>query len=154
MNQRLWLSVIVAAAVATAISFGTAHWCNHRQAPSAISDTVDLRRVLALTDAQAAEVEKLEKIYRSQLAKCCEAHCAARADLATELGRPSPDTTQAVACCQRMCTAQSDSERFTLEHILRVRVLLTPAQQQRHAALIQQQLAGSSCSMLVQPEGN
>ncbi len=149
MNKQLLIGIVVATAVATAISFGTTRWCCNRQAPAGIPDATSLRHTLRLSEMQATEIEKLDKSYRNQLAKYCVAHCAARADLATELCRPIPDSKQAAACCQRMCTVQTDSERFTLEHILQVRALLTPAQQKQYATLIQQQLTGS-CTMQAQ----
>jgi hypothetical protein len=42
-----------------------------------------------------------------------------------------------------MAAAQVDSERATLDHILRVRALLTPDQQQRYAALVSQQVCAA-----------
>jgi len=149
MNKQLWIGIVVAAVIATAISFSATRWCCNRQAPAAIPDTISLRHTLGLSETQATEIEKLDKSYRNQLAKYCVAHCAARSDLATELSRATPDSKQAAACCQRMCAVQTDSERFTLEHILQVRALLTPAQQKEYAILIQQQLTGT-CAMQAQ----
>jgi hypothetical protein len=114
-----------------------------------VHDTAWLRHELKLTDAQTAEVAKLEADFQKRLADSCTAHCAARADLAESLNDP----TKATEACQQMCAAQNDSEKVVLDHILRVRALLTPEQQKRHAALIKQQLTGP-CTMRIQPARN
>ena len=119
-----------------AAAFGVARWLRAR--PLELHDTIWLQHELNLTDAQVAEVAKLEADFQKKLADCCTAHCAARADLAESFADPS----KAAESCQRMCAAQADSEKASLDHILRVRALLTPAQQQRYTALIQKQLSG------------
>jgi len=144
------LAIAIAVLIATGFSFGTARWLagrQHAQVATPLAN-LDLKRELNLTDTQAAEVAKLTAAYQQQLNEICAAHCAARADLAEELSRSVPDAGKAGEFCQRMCAAQSASERLTLEHILQVRSLLTPEQQQRHAALINQQLTGA-CPMRV-----
>ena len=60
--------------------------------------------------------------------------------LSEELAKPQVDLARANACVDRMAAAQSESERATLDHILRVRAVLTPDQQQRYAALVSQQV--------------
>ena len=138
----LTVTVLVAAA-----AFGVARW--FRSQPLELHDTAWLRRELQLTDVQAAAVAKLEADFQKRLGDACTAHCAARSDLATSLAEPA----KATECCQRMCAAQADSEKAALDHILHVRALLTPEQQQRYTALVEQQLTGP-CTMRVKPGGN
>lgn len=140
--KKTILALLVVTALVAAAAFGAARWLRSR--PLKLHDPAWLRRELKLTDAQAAEVAKLEADFQKKLADCCAAHCAARAALSESLNDP----TKAADNCARMCAAQSDSEKVTLDHILRVRALLTAEQQQRYTALVQQQLSGS-CSMRI-----
>ncbi len=143
MKTTLALLIVTAAVATTA--FGVARWLRSR--PLALHDPAMLRRELKLTDAQAAEVTNLEADFQKRLADCCATHCAARATLAESLNDP----TKAADCCARMCAAQNDSEKAALDHILRVRALLTPEQQQRYTALVQRQLSGPCTMRLHQP---
>jgi len=139
------LALLVVTALVAATAFGVARWLRAR--PLELHDTVWLQHELNLTDAQAAEVAKLEVDFQKKLADCCTAHCAVRADLGESLADP----TKAADCSRRMCAAQADSEKAALDHILRVRALLTPEQQQRYTALVQKQLNGPCTMRLRQP---
>jgi hypothetical protein len=139
------LALLAVTALVAATAFGVARWLRSR--PLELHDTAMLRRELKLTDAQAVEVAKLEADFQKRLADCCAAHCAARGDLAESLANP----TKAADACTRMCAAQNDSEKAALDHILKVRVLLTPEQQHRYTALVQQQLSGACTMRLHKP---
>ena len=65
---------------------------------------------------------------------------ATRTELGQELGKLEINSSQATACVDRMCAVQADIERATLAHILRVREVLTPAQREQYAKLINQQV--------------
>ena len=137
--KRTILALLVVTLLVAGTAFGVARWlrCRSCAAPAA-----DITRGLDLTGPQADAVAKLDAEFQKKLSGICAAHCAARADLSKSLDDPA----KAAACCQRMCDAQVSSEKAALEHILQVRALLTPAQQQRHTALVQQQLTGA-CPM-------
>jgi Spy/CpxP family protein refolding chaperone len=127
----------------TGLSYGVASWCVHRSTSPSVADMNDmawLKRELRLTDAQSAQIDGLDKVFRAKLNQCCDAHCAARLTLSQELAKPQVDLAKAGACVDRMAAAQSQSERDTLDHILRVRAVLTPEQQQQYAALVSQQV--------------
>jgi Spy/CpxP family protein refolding chaperone len=62
------------------------------------------------------------------------------------LSQSLADAAKANANVEKMCAAQAESEKATLTHILRVRELLTPSQQERYAALINDQLC-TACPM-------
>jgi len=130
MNRRLWLAVVVAAAVATAISFGATRYCCRSATPS-------LHNV---GNAQTEQIAKLEAEFNHALAGCCKKHCAARFDLSQELAKPQTDHVAMQKCVDRMCTAQTESEQATLAIVLRVRELLTPAQREKYAQLLNRQL--------------
>lgn len=138
-NSRLWIAVIVAAAVATAISFGAARYCCRTQGPN-IHDSANLKTELGLDAAQTEQIAKLEAGLRQTLADCCKKHCAARFDLSQELAKPQTERTAMQACVDRMCAAQTASEQATLTVVLQVRELLTPTQREKYAHLLNQQL--------------
>ncbi len=143
--KRTILALLVVTALVAMLAFGVARWLRAR--PLELHDTVWLQHELNLTDAQGAEVAKLEADFQKKLADCCTAHCTAR----TDLGESLSDPTKAADCCQRMCAAQADSEKAALDHILRVRTLLTLPQQQRYTTLVQKQLSGPCVIRLHQP---
>ena len=139
MNQRLWLAVVVAAMVATAISFGAARYCCRSVTPN-MHDVGNLKTELGLDAAQTEQIAKLEAELNQTLAGCCKKHCAARFDLSQELAKPQTERVAMQACVDRMCAAQTESEQATLAVILRVRELLTPAQREKYAQLLNRQL--------------
>jgi len=139
MNRRLWLAVVVAAAVATAISFGATRYCCRSATPS-LHNVGNLKTELGLDAAQTEQIAKLEAEFNHALAGCCKKHCAARFDLSQELAKPQTDHVAMQKCVDRMCTAQTESEQATLAIVLRVRELLTPAQREKYAQLLNRQL--------------
>jgi len=143
MKRTLFALLIVTALVA-GMAFGLAYWLRCR---SCSTPRIDWVRELNLTGAQAAQFAALEAEYERRLAEICAAHCAARAELAEALADPA----KAAAYCARMCAAQAASEKLALEHIYQIRAVLTPDQQPRHLALVQQQLSGACPMRLHQP---
>ncbi len=139
--KRTFLTLLVVTLLVAGTAFGVAYWLRCRVCAR---PKPDLRQVLQLTDAQAAEVAKLEAAYEKRLAEICADHCAARTELAASLADP----VKAAACCDRMCAAQSASEKLALEQVFKIQAILTPEQQTRHLALVQQQLTGV-CPMRV-----
>jgi Spy/CpxP family protein refolding chaperone len=142
--KRTILALLVVTALVAGTAFGVARWLRCR---ACAAPTTDIIRELGLTGSQAAAVAKLDAEFQKELGEICAAHCAARADLAKSLDDPA----KAAACCQRMCAAQAASEKAALEHIFRIRALLTPEQQQRHIELVQRQLTGACPMRLHQP---
>lgn len=133
--KRTILALLIVTAFVAGTAFGVARWLRCR---ACATPAINWARELQLTEAQAAAFAKLQAEYQQRLAEICAAHCAARADLAAALADP----LKARECCARMCAAQADSEKLALDHIYQVRALLTPEQQERHLALVRQQLAG------------
>ena len=137
--KRLLPALAIIVVLATGVSFGLMRWTMSRQ-PTAtnLHDTGWLKRELKLTDAQATAIGKLDAEFRTQLNVACAAHCAARTVLGDELTKP--DAANCRAAVEKMNAAQADSERATLEHILRVRSLLNEQQAQRYSTLIRDQV--------------
>ena len=141
--KKTLMALAILTLFVTGLSYGVANWCVRRSASEPVIDLNDvawLKRELKLTDTQSAEIENLDKAYREKVEHCCETHCGARFTLSEELAKPQVDLTRATACVDRMVAAQSESERATLDHILRVRAVLTRDQQQRYAALVSKQV--------------
>ena len=141
--KKTGIALVILTLFVSSLSYGVASWCIRHprgQRPVDLSDTARLTRELKLTDAQRAEIEKLNGEFRAKVGHCCDTHCGARFALGQELARPQVDLTKANACVDRMAAAQADSERATLDLILRVRAVLTADQRPRYAALVSRQV--------------
>ena len=110
-----------------------------------------LGRLLGLTSAQATELETIASTYDQQVAQACDAHCAARCQLARALRQDAVSREDARGLVEKMCASQQENELATMDHILRVREILTPEQRAKFSDLIGQCLCevcgtdGASC---------
>jgi Spy/CpxP family protein refolding chaperone len=137
--KKTFFGIAALMLLAAGMSFGIARWltCRHEHGVSInLHDAAWLKGALGMTPSQFAEVEKCEREFRVKMESSCAAHCAARFALGEELAKPKPDLEKARACVEKMNTVQADAERTTLEHIWKVRALLTEEQGQRYAAMI------------------
>jgi Spy/CpxP family protein refolding chaperone len=144
--KRILVLMAVVAVVSVGLSFGMSRWlirCGQPQTRVNIHDTAWLSHELGLSESQKRDIETLEKDFQSKLNASCAAHCAARFALGDELMKPKPDTERERADVERMNQVQAEAERATLEHILKVRALLTDEQARRYSAVIHNQM----CSM-------
>jgi Spy/CpxP family protein refolding chaperone len=144
--KKTLIALAILTVFVSSLSYGVASWCiRHPRGQRAVdlNDTAWLKRELKLTDAQGAEIEKLNGEFRAKVDHCCDTHCDARVALGQELAKPQVDLARANACVDRMAAAQVDSERATLDLILRVRSVLTPEQRPRYAALVSQQVCAA-----------
>ena len=147
--KRTLIALAILTIFVSSLAYGVASWCIHRTVSRGMADLNDtpwLKRELNLTDAQSAAIDKLNQEFRAKVDHCCDVHCDARFALGQEIAKPQFDLTRANACVDRMAAAQSESERVTLDHILRVRAVLTPNQQKRYATLVSQQVC-TACPM-------
>jgi len=144
--KKTLIALAVLILFVSTLSYGVASWCIHRAVSRGMADLNDtpwLKRELNLTDTQSATIDKLNQEFCAKVDHCCDLHCDARFALGQEIAKPQFDLSRANACVDRMAAAQADSERATLDHILRVRAVLTPDQQQRYAALVSQQICAA-----------
>lgn len=95
---------------------------------------VRLTRLLGLSEAQATQVAELGADYTARVQETCDAHCAARCRLAQALQDEAATPAQLQQYLERMCASQQENDRATLEHLLKVREVLTPEQRQKFAA--------------------
>ncbi len=151
MKKALWM-MMVTVLVATAVSFAASRWLVTRTAADRVAiptlhDLAWLERELGLTADQVAALEPEAAGLSRRFDELCAAHCDARIELGTELARPAPAAGRCREWLEKMNAAQAESERLMLDHILKVRAVLTEAQAQRYGRLVCDQV----CSM-VPPE--
>ena len=101
---------------------------------------IPLSRMLDLTYQQRQEVAPLEKRFLAQKESSCAILCAKRAQMIQLLKGPEPDRSTLNVLTQEIGQEQTALEKATLEHMLALRQFLTPAQQQRLASLVEEQL--------------
>jgi len=145
--RRILALMAVVAVVSTGLSFAMSRWFASQGQPQMVRNIHDaawLSRELNLSETQRREVEALEKDFQLKLNASCGAHCAARFALGDELAKPKPDIEKARADVERMNQVQAEAERATLEHILKVRALLTGEQARRYSAIIHDQMCNMS----------
>jgi hypothetical protein len=137
--KRLLPALAIIVVLATGVSFALARLTmTHRATAANLRDIGWLKRELNLTDEQTAAITKLEAEFHAQLDKACADHCAARMTLGEELAKPDPAKCRAAV--EKMNAVQAESERATLEHILKVRSLLNEQQAQRYSVLVRDQV--------------
>ncbi|MCG3150128.1 MAG: hypothetical protein PCFJNLEI_03606 [Verrucomicrobiae bacterium] len=137
--KQLLITAVLAAVVAAGISWGTTRWFARGQRID-LHDAGWLRREFQLTPEQTATIAKLTDEYRTAVNTSCAKHCDARFNLSEELAKPTVNLPAAEEAVGKMCAAANAVEQATLQHILKVREILTPEQRTRYAALINQQL--------------
>ncbi len=145
--RRTLLLVAVVTVLAAGVSFSVSRWVVGRR-PSPlpvmrVEDAAWLKRELNLTETQVAAVEQSAREFQTNIDRFCVTHCAARFALGDELAKPAVDAAKARACVEKMNAAQAEAEYATLEHILKIRALLTDEQARQYSTLIHEQV----CSM-------
>lgn len=133
MNKR-WMIPLLVLSAAAAFSLGRFS----RPASSGFDPARDLSPAhlvaqLGLSSAQAAELDQLHATYVQQVKAACDAHCAARCQLSMALGRDDVTEAQARHLVEKMCGSQNENEMATLNHILKMRQVLTPEQRAKFA---------------------
>lgn len=144
--KKILTLIAVVVVISTGLSFAMSRWLiTRRQSPPTVNihDAAWLKQQLNLTEAQARDVETLEREFQTKLNASCTAHCAARFALGDELMKPKPDPEKARTAVEQMNQVQAEAERATLAHILKVRALLTDEQARRYSTIIHDQV----CSM-------
>lgn len=142
--KKLLLPALIVLVAALAVVI-TERVCASRHAEPQIdrlNDVSWLTRALGLSGAQAAEIQKIQIAYSDDLETCCERNCAARDKLSTALFDET-DTNAVRELVEEMCHAQRDSDLVTLQHIRKVRELLTPGQQEKYEELVSTCVCGS-----------
>lgn len=143
MKRILWVTVL-ASLVASAVSFAAMRWLSVAKHPpiaaKSIHDLNWLQTKLQLSPDQMTKIRALADDYLAVIADCCEKHCGARYELSEELARETVDLPKATGHVEAMSAAQTKAEKATLDHILKVREILTEPQRTLYAQLVNQQV--------------
>jgi hypothetical protein len=137
--KRSWLTFATVLVAVAAGTFGGTRLLYARSAPPSMAQLRDaawLQRSLGLSAEQSAAVAKLQGGLRSDLEGCCAQHCAARAELGVIIFDESKSPDDIAPVVERMCKAQLRSDLATVEHIRKVRALLTPEQRTRYEKMV------------------
>ena len=138
--KKNWIIALIIVGLGAAVSAGL--WM--RQCPPCGADW--LARELRLTPEQQARFALLDKDFSGKCSRCCEQMCAARFALSQELQRADSVTPKVEELLRQMLAAQAASERETVQHLFRIKSLLTPEQQRRYVELV----TGKLCAMCSQ----
>jgi Spy/CpxP family protein refolding chaperone len=142
--KRILFVAVVASLVASAVSFVAMRWLSGVRHPPiaarSIHDLDWLQGKLQLSPDQMAKIRGIEGEYLAVIADCCEKHCGARYDLSEELAKEPVDLPKATGHVEAMSAAQARAEKATLDHILKVREILSSPQRTLYAQLVNQQV--------------
>ena len=138
--KKYWIIALIIVGFGAAVSAGL--WM--RPCPQCGSDW--LARELRLTPEQQARFAALDKDFNGKCSQCCEQMCATRLALGQELQRADRVTPKVEELLGQMQAAQAASQRETVQHLFRIKSLLTPEQQQRYVELV----TGKLCAMCPQ----
>lgn len=138
--KKMLIALAVVSIIAVALSFGAARWFTarqpHHERPTTVTDAAWLTRELDLSASQAHAVRECEREFAAKIKALCERHCEARFALGAELAKANSDGERLTTLVNSMCRIHEEAERATMEHILKVKSLLTPAQAREYAARI------------------
>ena len=142
-RKRIFVGAAVAAALAGVAYLSAVGCCQLIAAwgkPASLSDR------LKLSPTQRRAIASMEKRFIGQKRSACQRLCAKRAQMIQLLKQPVPDSGTLDLLVQEIAREQATLERGTLEHLLRMRAQLEPAQQERMTVLLSDQLR-SACRM-------
>ncbi|MBI5686721.1 MAG: periplasmic heavy metal sensor [Verrucomicrobia bacterium] len=134
--KKHWIIALIIIGLGAAGSAALWLW----QAAPCTSDW--LARELQLTPAQRAQLASLGTEFTGKCDSHCADLCAARAALGQELQRADRITPKVEELLGRMQAAQAASERETVQHLFRIKSVLTPEQQRRYIELVSGKLCG------------
>lgn len=137
-----WL--IPVALLAAALGYAVGQRCATAAEPLStelFGNTAALEQLLKLTPPQTEQFRALAKEFEAKAGGACDRHCAARCDLAKKLFRDNAPSDELTKCVEEMSAAYAEQERATLEHLVKLRALLTPEQ----ARVLDQKFAACVC---------
>ena len=146
-----WLFPVVI--VVAALAFAAGQRCVRATEPHSadlFGDTAALEKLLKLTPPQTEQVRALAKDFAAKAGDACDKHCEARCDLARKLFHENAQPEELKKSADEMCAAYAEQEQATLEHLTKLRAILTPDQarvlNQKFAACICEKCAGGAGS--------
>lgn len=136
MNQaRMFVSLVVAAMLGFSVG-RLSMPASSGFDPAQDLNPAHLVRLLGLSEAQAAGLEQISADHARSVSDACDAHCAARCRLASALQQENLAAAEVQPLIERMCASQKENELATLNHIFKIRDLLTPEQRKIFATTL------------------
>lgn len=142
MKRFIWIALVLLG-IGTAAYWATIGCCRmmgmNSSQPSLVDD-------LGLTPEQNAAAAPLEKDFLARKNASCQILCEKRAQLIRVIQEKDPDQALIDRLVEEISTEQMTLEKATLTHLLALRKILEPAQQERLVARMSEQLR-SACDM-------
>jgi Spy/CpxP family protein refolding chaperone len=103
-----------------------------------------MKRELSLSPEQIALLQEYRTLFHAELDSLSARLAAVRAELAKELWQDEPDTVSINRIVDEISGLQSSAQRKVIDHLLSVKGMLTPAQQQKFYTIVLQRFASAS----------
>lgn len=135
--KKYWMIALIIVGLGAAVSAALWLW----QVAPCTSDW--LARELQLTPAQRTQLASFGTEFSGKCDSHCAELCGARVALGEELQRADSITPKVEELLGKMQVAQAASERETVQHLFRIKSILTPEQQRSYIELINGKLCCS-----------
>lgn len=145
-----WILPVVIAVGALAFSAGRRCGGAAVADLSPLRDTSAIEKALNLTPEQAGRARELARQYADQAQTACDLHCEARCAVARKLFRENAAPDDVRKHVDAMCEAYAAQERATLDHLVKLRAILTPEQAKR----LNEKLAACICDKCANASGS
>jgi len=99
-----------------------------------------LSNYLSLSEAQERKIESLNKSFHAKVQEIRAKLNQKTAELSELLGEPSPNREKIEAKINEITSLQAQLQRETINHLERIRAVLTPEQQAKFFSLIRKRL--------------
>lgn len=103
-----------------------------------------MKSELSLSPEQIALLQEYRKLFHAELDSLSARLAAVRAELAKELWQDEPDTVRINRIVDEISGLQSSAQRKVINHLLSVKSILAPEQQQKFYAIVLQRFASVS----------
>lgn len=145
-----WLIPVVV--IAAAVSFSAGRRCGEMPAAdlSPLRDTSAIEKSLDLTPQQTEQVRALSKEFTDRAQTACDKHCEARCTIARKLFQENAAPTDVQKHVDAMCTAYAEQEQATMDHLVKLRAILTPEQTKK----LNEKLAACICQKCASTSGS
>jgi Spy/CpxP family protein refolding chaperone len=149
MKAQWIIPVII---IAGAISFSAGRRCGGMPAAdlSPLRDTSAIEKSLDLTAQQSEQVRALSKEFKERAESACDKHCEARCTIARKLFQENAAPVDVQKHVDAMCAAYAEQERATMDHLLKLRAILTPEQTKK----LNEKLAACICEKCASTSGS
>ena len=143
-SAAIVLTVINLAAFATLLY---SRWSN-TQSPPALDQRNQrfdqMKRELALSAEQAAQLDVYRTMFHAEIDSLSAQLVVARTELAHALSKDKLDTARVNSASQDIGRLQASAQRKVISHLLSVKSILNPAQQEKFFAIVLERFSSAS----------